>query len=107
MDSSNNLTESKPPRINKIFIEKQSIYVLFQNNSVKKYDITPLLGKEQYEKLKNLSYLKSVKVDSGGYGISWDDDCDLSENELWTKGMLINDSLEIDRLLSLFKEKTV
>jgi len=27
-----------------------------------------------------------VKVDAGGYGISWNDDIDLSEYELWTNG---------------------
>jgi hypothetical protein len=30
---------------------------------------------------------KSVRVDSGGYGISWNDDVDISEYELWTNGV--------------------
>jgi len=30
---------------------------------------------------------KSVRVDSGGYGISWNDDVDLSEYEIWTNGV--------------------
>jgi len=95
--------ELKPPRIQKIYIEKQNIYVLFFNNSIKKYGIDPLLEKEQFQKLKNQSYLKSAKVDSGGYGISWDDDCDLSENELWIKGELINDRLELERIYLILK----
>lgn len=98
-----NPVELKPPRIEKIFIEKQSIYVLFVNDTIKKYKIAPLLEKEHFEKLRNFSYLKTAKVDSGGYGISWDDDCDLSENELWTKGELINDTLELDRLRLILK----
>jgi len=29
---------------------------------------------------------QSVRVDPGGYGISWNDNIDLSEYELWTNG---------------------
>jgi len=29
---------------------------------------------------------KAVRVDPGGYGISWSDDIDISEYELWTNG---------------------
>jgi hypothetical protein len=98
MATSDNPVELKPPRIKKIFVEKQTIYVLFINDKIKKFSVVPLLNKIHFEKLKNLSYLKSAKVDPGGYGISWDDECDLSENELWTKGELINDILELERL---------
>jgi hypothetical protein len=103
MANSDTPIELKPPRIEKIFIEKQGIYVLFFNNVFKKYNIAPLLEKEQFQKLKNQSFFKSAKVDSGGYGISWDDDCDLSENELWNKGELINDRLELERLNFIMK----
>jgi len=62
-----------------------------------------LFDREHFERLKNISYFKSAKVDPGGYGISWDDDCDLSENELWTKGELINDEFELERLHLILK----
>jgi hypothetical protein len=103
MSNCDTIIELKLPRIEKIFIEKQGIYVLFFNNVIKKYNIASLLEKEHFDKLKNQSYLKSAKVDPGGYGISWDDDCDLSENELWTKGELINDRLELERLNLIMK----
>ena len=103
MTNSDTPIELRPPRIEKIFIEKQGIYVLFFNNVIKKYNIAPLLEKEYFDKLKNQSYFKSAKVDPGGYGISWDDDCDLSENELWNKGELINDRLELERLNFIMK----
>jgi len=51
----------------------------------KKYDIKPLFQK--WEIFKNLisitELFKSVKVDKGRYGISWNEDIDLSCNELW------------------------
>ena len=48
--------------------------------------------------------MKTAKVDSGGYGISWDDDCDLSENELWTKAVSVTDIQELAKLHLLFLE---
>ena len=31
-------------------------------------------------------FFRAVRVDPGGYGISWSDDIDLSEYELWVRG---------------------
>ncbi len=104
MANSNNSTELKPPRINKIYIDKYNVYVLFMDNTIKKYDISLLLEKEPFNKLKNISYLKTAKVDPGGYGISWDDDCDLSENELWTKGVPLTNIQELDKFHFIFAE---
>ena len=42
-----------------------------------------------------------VQVDTGGYGISWSDDLDLSSDELWTNGKVIE--TPFDGLLS-FKD---
>jgi hypothetical protein len=30
---------------------------------------------------------RAVRVDAGGYGVSWNDDLDLSEDELWVNGV--------------------
>ncbi len=35
---------------------------------------------------------KCVKVDAGGYGVSWNDEIDLSESELWLNGFAIENS---------------
>ena len=40
----------------------------------------------RFQLIHNDAFFKSVKVDSGGYGISWNDDVDLSEYELWVNG---------------------
>lgn len=39
-----------------------------------------------FSQLKDYSIFKNVVVDIGGYGISWNVDCDLSEYELYTRG---------------------
>jgi hypothetical protein len=36
--------------------------------------------------LSEPGFFKAVRVDPGGYGISWSDDIDISEYELWTNG---------------------
>ena len=68
-------------------LENKTLLVKFANGIEKIYDCNPLLSIDMFEVLKNDAFFKSVKVDSGGYGISWNDDADLSEYELWTNGV--------------------
>ena len=60
----------------------------FINGTIKYYDVKPLF--DIWQPFKTLIYTKGlfelVKVDAGGYGISWNDDIDLSCNELWENG---------------------
>ena len=67
-------------------VEDRKLLVKFVNGIEKIYDCNPLLCLEMFEVLKNDAFFKAVKVDAGGYGISWNDDTDLSEYELWTNG---------------------
>lgn len=59
--------------------------ITFTNQEVKYYDVKPLFQKwPAFENLKNtLGLFEQVKVDAGGYGISWNDEIDLSCNELY------------------------
>lgn len=65
------------------------LLVAFQNGINKKYDIKLLLEKwSVFKDLINIPGLfKQVKVDNGGYGISWNENIDLSCNELWNNGI--------------------
>jgi hypothetical protein len=63
------------------------LLVQFTNGVEKIYDCAALWNKEMFQPLKNAAFFKSVKVDSGGYGISWNDEIDLSEYELWMHGI--------------------
>jgi DNA-binding XRE family transcriptional regulator len=64
------------------------LIVTFQNGIEKEYNVNPLLRKwEACEVLKSVRGLfEMVKVASGGYGIYWNNDIDLSCNELWENG---------------------
>lgn len=78
----------KYPKIKEIEVfENYILKVIFNNDEVKIYDFKPNFKCEDFSILKDYSIFKNVKVDTGGYGISWNDDCDLSEYELYTKGV--------------------
>jgi hypothetical protein len=64
--------------------------VRFCNGVIKIYDCKPLLKKDAFKLLENESFFKRVKVDSGGYGIIWNDEIDLAESELWINGVTEN-----------------
>ena len=80
--------------INVSVIAPYKILVIFKNGVKKIYDVKELINK--YENFKNLNnnseLFKEVKVDAGGYGISWNDDIDISCNELWDNGVDITDT---------------
>ena len=62
--------------------------VLFENGEQRSYDIRPLFEKWQsFKALSDVAGLfNQVKVDAGGYGISWNDEIDLSCDELYFNG---------------------
>lgn len=65
--------------------------VTFETGEVRNYDVKPLLKKwKSFEDLININGLfEQVKVDRGGYGISWNDYIDLSCDELYYNGTKI------------------
>lgn len=64
------------------------LLIEFENGVEKIYDVKQLFDKfEIYKELENEDLFKLVKVDCGGYAISWNDDIDISEVELWDNGV--------------------
>lgn len=68
------------------------LQVDFLNGITKQYDVKPLFKLWQpFIALQNTDKLFTlVRVDAGGYGISWNDDIDLSCDELWENGIIVN-----------------
>ncbi|MCE5266661.1 MAG: DUF2442 domain-containing protein [Planctomycetaceae bacterium] len=64
----------------------KKLLVQFSSGEEKVYDCRPLLSEEPFGALANESFFCQVKVDAGGYGVSWSDEIDLSESELWLHG---------------------
>ena len=71
-------------------LENYILQITFQNNVIKYYDVSKLFNKwNVFNNLLTVSGLfEQVKVDSDGYGISWNDELDLSCNELWENGYI-------------------
>lgn len=73
--------------------------VLFANGATKIYDVAPLMERfDAFKRLEDPHLFESVEVDTGGYGIIWDDDLDLSCDELWENGSIV--STPFDGLMS-------
>ncbi len=60
----------------------------FEDGTVKKYDVKPLI--KAIPVFQMLDYVQGlfnqVHVDAGGYGIVWNDEIDLSSDELYYNG---------------------
>jgi hypothetical protein len=78
---------SKIPRVTKVeALGGRELLVRFENGVSKIYDCGQVLARPQFQLLRHAAFFRAVKVDPGGYGISWSDDIDLSEYELWVNG---------------------
>ena len=79
----------KIPKIKAVItIGEALLLVTFESGIKKIYDCSSLLSRPQFHLLTSPAFFNTVRVDPGGYGISWSDDIDLSEYELWTNGSL-------------------
>lgn len=74
-------------------LQRKGLFVQFNNGASRIYDCRPLLKKPPFNILQSDSFFRMVKVDTGGYGVSWSDDVDLSESEIWEKGQEPNKRL--------------
>jgi hypothetical protein len=76
------------PRVKSVApLKDRRLLVTFINGVQKVYDCQRILELDRFQLLKHEAFFKAVRVDPGGYGISWDDEVDLSEYELWNNGI--------------------
>lgn len=69
-------------------LDNYILEIVFENNIIKYYNVSNLFEKwTVFKQLKTTNGLfDQVKFDTGGYGISWNEEIDLSCNELWKNG---------------------
>ena len=72
-------------------LENYRLSVQFAEGITKIYNVSQLFDKwEAFRYLKdNSSLFSNVQVDVGGYGIIWNDELDISCDELYTNGEII------------------
>ena len=89
-------------------LEGYNIIAIFQNGLEKKYDMCQLFSTiPQFETLtKEPGLFEQVKVDVGGCGISWNDELDLSAEEIWHNGVTTGKTYEFDVRISIGNKLT-
>lgn len=84
--------------------EDYMIEAVFLGGQIVRYDVKRLFEVfPQFQILqKEQQLFNSVKVDQGGYGISWNDDLDLDAETIWEEGVLIElqQSRDVHHLLA-------
>lgn len=71
-------------------LSEYRLSVQFAEGCTKIYDVKPLFERiPLFAELKDLHLFSDVTVDIGGHGIVWNDDLDLSCEELWDNGVLV------------------
>lgn len=62
----------------------------FSDGVAKEYDVSQLFNRiPDLKALQTPGLFNTVRVDTGGYGISWNDDLDLSADELFENGQTV------------------
>ena len=76
-------------------LKNYELSIHFWDGTTKIYDVKPWFDKQPaFHALKKYNLFSKVRVDEGGYGISWNDNIDLSCDELWYAGKLIKTSFD-------------
>ena len=71
-------------------LPEYKLSVQFSEGVTKIYDVKPLFQKiPAFKSLESNNDFGSVYVDVGGYGIIWNDELDLSCDELWDNGTTV------------------
>ena len=69
-------------------LEDMQVLVFFEDGKIKKFDVKTLIPDyPEFEDLKNPDLFNLLRVEPGGYGISWNEDLDCSEGELYENGI--------------------
>ena len=70
-------------------LPEYKLSVQFSEGVTKIYDVKPLFKKiPAFKSFESGNDFGGVYVDVGGYGIIWNDDVDLSCDELWESGTI-------------------
>lgn len=65
-------------------LKNLELKIEFISGEIKYYDVKILIEKyKQFKELLKEELFNKLKVDEGGYGISWNENIDISCNELW------------------------
>lgn len=71
-------------------LENMILEAVFSSGEIKKYDMKNLIkNNENFKELENKELFIKAKVDIGGYGIIWNENIDISSEEIWKNGITV------------------
>jgi len=85
------MAERIPKIVTAVPAGTSELRVRFDNGVEKVYDCRPLLERSEFALLRTPAFFRAVRVDAGGYGVSWNDAIDLAESELWENGKPVSE----------------
>jgi len=96
------------PRVKSVKpLTEKRLLVTFVNGMQKVYDCKGIMHLDRFQSLKNEAFFDTVTVDPGGYGVSWNDETDLSEYELWNRGIEVGVFSELANSRGISKDQAV
>lgn len=76
-------------------LDNMRLLVFFEDDTTKIFDVKPIVKDyPEFAALENPDLFNLVKVEPGGYGVSWNSELDCSEGELYENGEPIPLSFE-------------
>lgn len=84
-------------------MENFILLVGFQNGIEKTYDMRNLYPVFPQFKVfeSDIGLFNQVQVDTGGYGVSWNDNLDLDAEDIWEDGVETGNKQEVDTVMAL------
>lgn len=84
-------------------MENFILLVGFQNGIEKTYDMRNLYPVFPQFKVfeSDIGLFNQVQVDTGGYGVSWNDNLDLDAEDIWEDGVETGNKQEVDAVMAL------
>ena len=71
-------------------LENMILEAVFSSGEIKRYDMKNLIkNNENFKKLENKELFIKAKVDIGGYVIIWNENIDISSEEIWKNGITV------------------
>lgn len=71
------------------------LFLIFDNGDIKVYSIAERLQTPAFRPLLDQTLFNAAQIANGGYGVIWNDEIDLSEYELWVKGVEVSNVNEL------------
>jgi hypothetical protein len=71
------------------------LFLIFDNGEIKVYSLAERLQTPAFRALQDEALFNAAHIANGGYGVIWNDEIDLSEYELWMKGVEVTKISEL------------